>query len=324
MTNDGVSEGQPPETPKNTRKMFKIGIRILYIILSIFLIFIFYRITKLPMTQTLTKSPYPVLFLCHGGPNTALETQSSVYKYWQSLSKQLPEKPKKIIVFSGHYQTSKHEGVGIMYTKKPKTIYDFGGFDRKLYSMKYEAPSDLELAEKIKQLLDEKKIKNFLDEDVGYDHGTWIPLKVIYPGADIPVVVVSTLPNDPKANMEIGKALAPLREEGVLILCSGHVVHNLREMFRDWGNPNATEKKWSKSFNDGIKDLVESSSKKLVNQLLKWKEIEGAEMSVPSDDHFAPLFVASGAIKEDDELHGKVLFSEHTIAKFPQNVFIFN
>lgn len=211
-----------------------------------------------------------------------------------------------------------------MTSQKPETIFDFGGFDKKLYSMKYPAKGDLELSMKIKALLDEAKIKNFEDKNVGFDHGTWIPLKVMYPNADIPVVVVSTLPDDSVTNIRVGKAIQSLRDEGVLIFGSGHVVHNLRAMFADWGNPDATEKKWSKDFNAAVCKAIETPAKDMIKTIEKWKDLEGAAMSVPTDDHFAALCVSVGAVDSDNEIRGKVVFSAHTIAKFPQNVFIFN
>jgi len=208
-----------------------------------------------------------------------------------------------------------------MSSQQPETVHDFVGFSKKIFQMKYPASGNPELALKVKGLLDEVKIKNFLDNEVGFDHGTWIPLKIMYPDADIPVVVVSTLPNDPKTNIQIGKALQPLREEGILILCSGMVIHNLKEMFGDFG----TEKKWATDFNDTIIKSIESPSKKMIKNISNWKDLEGGLMAVGSkDDHLAPLFIAVGSVKEDDEFHGKVVHSHPELGLFPQNVFIFD
>jgi 4,5-DOPA dioxygenase extradiol len=271
---------------------------------------------------------FPVLYLCHGGPDTLMHPDSAVYKFWKNLSSFLPAKPKNILIFSGHYQTTKKMGVGVMTSEKPEQIYDFGGFDDSLYEIKYKCKNDTVFAKNVQDLLSAKGIKTFGDDEAGYDHGCWVPLSLSFPDADIPVTLVSTLQNDPETNISIGRALQKLRDEQTLIFCSGHLVHNLAGMFGNDMVPNEKKKEYASSFNAAIHKLVGgNSTDNLVSAMKNWKEIPGAQWSVGrSDDHFSPFLVACGAASESNgkDPVGNVLYCGKFLDFYPQNVFLFN
>jgi 4,5-DOPA dioxygenase extradiol len=230
----------------------------------------------------------PAIFFGHGSPMNALQ-DNSYTRAWRQLGASIP-KPRAILAISAHWYT---HGTGVTAMPAPRTIHDFGGFPQALFDMQYPAPGDPALAARICDLL--KPIDVQMDHSWGLDHGTWSVLVKAYPDADVPVVQMSMDGNQPPSHhFEMGRRLAALREEGVLIIGTGDVVHNLRVMAR--GNEPAYD--WAVRFNARVRDLlVRGDVQQLVN-FQQWDD--DARLSVPTAEHFLPLLYIAGA-KQDDE-----------------------
>ena len=227
----------------------------------------------------------PALFLSHGAPTLAVQ-QTSQTQAWAKLAQELP-RPKAILAVSAHWDTREPE---VSAAPHPETIHDFGGFPRELYEQRYPAPGAPGLAERAAQLLQQQGLGSRTDPDRGLDHGAWVPLKWMYPEADIPVTQLSVQSaRGPKHHHDLGRALAPLRNEGVLILASGGIVHNLREI--EW--QSKTPRDWAVAFNDWMAARVEEGD---VAALLDYRtRAPSAVRSHPTDEHLEPFFVALGA-----------------------------
>jgi len=182
----------------------------------------------------------PVIFIGHGNPMNAL-LENDYTKSWSSIGAKLA-KPKAILCISAHWYLP----AGLVTAmNKPRTIHDFGGFPRELYEVKYPAPGDPKLAKRIKDI--HSPISIGLDEEWGLDHGTWSVLKHVFPEADVPVVQLSIDESKPPAyHYEIGKKLSPLRDEGVLVIGSGNLVHNLHAYA--WGQRRIEPYDWAVRF----------------------------------------------------------------------------
>jgi 4,5-DOPA dioxygenase extradiol len=231
----------------------------------------------------------PALFLSHGSPMLALEEEPTT-RFLRDLSKTVP-KPSAIVVASAHWETDTPMVTGSAH---PETIHDFYGFPKELYQLRYRAPGDPHLATQISKLLESAGINGAIDAKRGLDHGAWDPLIVMYPNADIPVVEISVQPaRDAGWHYRIGEALAPLRDQNVLIIGSGNLTHNLREAFR--GHHPQTPG-WVAAFAEWIADKVKDDD---VQSLLDWQRLAPhAQQNHPSPEHFLPFFVALGAAKE--------------------------
>ena len=230
-------------------------------------------------------STLPSLFVSHGAPTFAIEPGRSGAQL-RALGRALG-KPKAILVVSPHWMT---RGVEITSTARPETVHDFGGFPRALYAIEYPAPGAPELAARAAQLLQGQGIAATLDTTRGLDHGAWVPLLHMYPDADVPVVQVS-LPFDTDAAraFALGRALAPLAEEGVLIVGSGSLTHNLYE-FR---MGDAQEAAYAREFSLWIRQAVEAGdAERLLHAL---QRAPHAQRAHPTAEHFLPLLVAAGA-----------------------------
>jgi 4,5-DOPA dioxygenase extradiol len=227
----------------------------------------------------------PVLFIGHGSPMNAVE-QNMFVEGWKRIAKTLP-KPKAVLCVSAHWVT---EGTGVTAMPKPKTIHDFYGFPEELYQIRYPAKGSMELAKRVQKLIQSVPVD--LDLEWGLDHGTWVPLKILFPKADVPVVQLSLNANlSPKQHYAIGKELTPLREEGVLILGSGNCVHNLMRM--DWdGEPF----KWALDFDRFVKDSLSTRNDKA---LVDYESRADAKLAHPSNEHYLPLLYAIGAAGTD-------------------------
>lgn len=236
--------------------------------------------------MTATHSRQPVLFLSHGSPMTALggDALSTV---WNELAMKL-ERPTAIVMISAHW-TTRLPIVGGSAT--PTTIHDFGGFPDALYQIRYPAPGAPALAQRIKQLLSDSDQAAGIDASHGLDHGAWVPLRVLFPAADIPVLQLSVQPERcARHHLALGAALAPLIDENILIIASGHMTHNLREfMSPSTERPSPA----ARAFRDWTHEqLMTNHTETLLDWLHKAPEPLAAH---PTPEHFLPLFVALGA-----------------------------
>jgi 4,5-DOPA dioxygenase extradiol len=227
----------------------------------------------------------PVPFLSHGAPTLAVESTPET-RAWTELARELP-RPRAILVVSAHWDT---EAPSVGSAARPKTIHDFQGFARELYQQRYPAPGAPHLAELAVGALADAAIPCAVDPERGLDHGAWVPLKWMYPEADIPVTQLSVQSHlGARHHYELGRALAPLRDDGVLVLASGGIVHNLREIQWQASEPVA----WAREFNDWMAERVAAGA---VDELLDYRErAPSAARSHPTDEHLEPFFVALGA-----------------------------
>ena len=239
------------------------------------------------MFKSVAENLMPVFFIAHGAPTLAIE-QGPYVDFLTKLHKTI-QKPEAIVIFSAHYE-SPVQLIGSV--KQYETIYDFYGFPKALYEMTYPAKGHQALAQEIHELFKANNIKSALDDERGIDHGAWTVLKLMYPECDIPVVTLSVDPDkNPQEHYNIGKALAPLREKGVLIIGSGNSVHNLRAL--NWYDVNAPTDKWALEFDDWIEKQLKDWN---VDELLQYeKKAPHFRKAVPSCEHFIPIILAAGA-----------------------------
>jgi 4,5-DOPA dioxygenase extradiol len=231
----------------------------------------------------------PVLFLGHGSPMNAIE-DNEFSRGWEDAAKTLP-RPKAIVCVSAHWETM---GSAVTAVQKPRTIHDFGGFQRRLFEMEYPAPGAPELAHRINKLVKSTQVK--ADLAWGLDHGTWSVLCRMYPRADIPVVQLSLDRSRETAfNYQLGKELGELRQEGVLIVGSGNIVHNLRMMvFEDAAFD------WAVEYDARVKQWILDGD----HQSIIHYETQGsvASLSVNSAEHYLPLLYILGLQEEGESV----------------------
>ena len=225
----------------------------------------------------------PVLFIGHGAPTNALE-KNEFTLIWENLAKKI-SKPKALLCLSAHWLK---EGSAITAMKKPKTIHDFYGFPPPLYQLSYPAPGSPQLAKSIQKRI--KTVSLQLDQEWGLDHGTWSVLMHMYPQADIPVLQISLDYLLPLEKMfKLGQELASLRQEGILIIGSGNLVHNLMVM-----QPGSKPYPWAVQFDQFVKENIKKGN---YEQLLQYATHPAALKAHPTNDHLLPLFyilVAAG------------------------------
>ncbi|MFZ4833591.1 4,5-DOPA dioxygenase extradiol [Rouxiella sp. Mn2063] len=237
----------------------------------------------------MTTSRMPALFLGHGSPMNVL--QDNIYtQTWAKLGETLP-RPKAILAVSAHWYT---RGTAVTAMSNPKTIHDFGGFPQALFDVRYPAPGSPELAKQVQELL--APIKVIADtSEWGFDHGSWGVLAKVYPLADIPMIQLSIDGTQPaEYHYQIGKKLAALREQGVLIVASGNVVHNLRMMRRGEGD-DAPAYPWATAFNQYVVDNLDWKGEAKDHPLVNFMQHEAAELSNPSLEHYLPLLYVLGS-----------------------------
>lgn len=221
----------------------------------------------------------PAIFFGHGNPMNAV--QSNVYtKAWSRVGRMTP-RPKAILSISAHWFVPE---TGVTVSTSPKTIHDFGGFPRELYQVQYPAPGDPGLARKVQRLLAPLDVT--LDNSWGLDHGTWSVLRHVYPDAGIPVVQLSIDEAKPASfHFEIGKRLAPLRGDGVLIMGSGNLVHNLHAYA--WGRHMPDPYDWAVRFETDAKEMMIAGEYK---PLIEYESLgPEALLSIPTPDHYLPV-----------------------------------
>lgn len=234
----------------------------------------------------------PVLFVGHGNPMNALQ-QNTYTEGWASLGVNLP-RPKAILAISAHWYVPE---TAVTAMPAPRTIHDFGGFPPELYLVSYPSPGDVALASRIQSLLTPVSVRR--DEQWGLDHGTWSVLCHIYPHADIPVVQLSIDETQPAAfHYELGKRLAPLRDEGVLILGSGNLVHNLHSYA--WGSQTYAPFDWGLGFENRARELLTTGEDGL---LIDYEAMTpDALLAVPTPDHYLPLLYIVALRRTSDSI----------------------
>lgn len=231
----------------------------------------------------------PAIFVSHGSPMTALD-QGAYGKALAAFGESVH--PEAIVVISAHWQ---ERGIRIASAARPELIYDFGGFPRELYELTYAAPGSPELATEIAEALDRAGFKAALDGQRGWDHGVWVPLRLMFREARIPVVEIS-LPMgwSPEELYRVGQALAALRKKNVLVMGSGGIVHNLQLM--DWAEKNAPIDPWAREFQDWVRDALEGHDPA---PLFAFEKLAPhVKRAVPTAEHFVPLFPVLGAAAE--------------------------
>lgn len=234
----------------------------------------------------------PVVFVSHGAPDALLKAPDTV-ACWRELGKTIPE-PKAILVISAHWEARVPT---VSMSGAPETIHDFGGFAEELFRMQYPAPGAPALAERVVTLLADSGIKSALHPSRGLDHGAWVPLSAMFPQANIPVTQLSLIHHaGPNAHINIGKALATLRDEGVLIIASGAITHNFNWL--SWraaaGQITASQ---AQRFAEWLAAALHTHD---VTALEHYREVPYGADAHPTEEHFMPLFVAVGAAMDDD------------------------
>ena len=230
----------------------------------------------------------PTVFVSHGAPTLTLEDVPA-RRFLVGLGSRF-RSVKAVLCISAHWNTRKPT---VNAGKTPETIHDFYGFPDELYRIHYPAPGSPDLASHVQQLLKDTGIPCEIDTSRGLDHGAWVPLRLMYPGADIPVVQLSIHQSlDPDYHFTLGKALTTLREEGVIVLCSGGAVHPLGDPTASIG-PGAITENWAVEFNDWLTTAVTGGD---VQSLVNYRHLAPhAERAHPYPDHYMPLLTALGA-----------------------------
>jgi 4,5-DOPA dioxygenase extradiol len=263
-------------------------------------------------------SPLPPLFVSHGSPMTALEP-GAAGAFWARLGPRIDAmfgRPRAVLVASAHSLT--REPVWLA-AERHAAVYDFGGFDPHLNTLRYDAPGAAALAQRAHALLTRAGLPSHLVPEGGLDHGIWVPLRAMWPQADVPVLPLAWPPtSSPEALMQLGRALAPLAEEGVLVVGSGSITHNRRAVFANGlnGTPIAApERPESAAFRQWWRERAAAAD---AAALLDWNaQAPHALRLHPSDEHLLPWFIAAGAAEAEQRspasatrLHASVTFGE--------------
>jgi len=240
------------------------------------------------MSQANASERLPVLFVGHGNPMNAIE-DTPWSRAWKAWGTRLP-RPRGIVAVSAHWWT---EGIFVTAQPAPQTIHDFGGFPPELFAVRYPAPGAPDIAAEVASLIPGARTT----AEWGLDHGTWSVLVHLFPEADIPVVQVSLdARGTSRDHFDLGRALAPLRECGLLIVASGNVTHNLRAFFQA---SSRTDSSWAPRFEATTREVVGLRDH---DQLLKLEDTPDGRMAHPSPDHWRPLLVAAGASLPEDDI----------------------
>jgi aromatic ring-opening dioxygenase catalytic subunit (LigB family) len=249
----------------------------------------------------------PTLFISHGGgPWPWIDERrvdfAGTLQWLQQLPGTLPETPRAILSVSGHWEEPEFT---VATAAQPPMVYDYYGFPEHTYRIKYSAPGSPELARRVHALLSGAGVRVAEDPERGFDHGTFVPLAVMYPNADVPIVSLSLRANlNAAEHIRMGAALAPLRDEGVLIVGSGLSYHNLRAL-----RMSATAGPVSEQFEAWLTRAVEEPNVETRNSLLsRWAEAPAARQAHPREEHLIPLMVAAGAAGTSA---GHLAFQDH-------------
>jgi aromatic ring-opening dioxygenase catalytic subunit (LigB family) len=245
----------------------------------------------------MSTSRLPTYFISHGGgpwpwiKDLMPVDWSKLEASLQAIAVDIAVRPRAVLVISGHWEESEFT---VQASPRPPMYYDYGGFPDFTYHIQYPAPGSPEVAARVGELLGDAGIKAAFDDRRGFDHGTFTPLYVMYPDADVPVLQLSLKRRyDPAAHLAVGRALAPLRDEGVLIVGSGLSYHNLRNLGPGGAAPSREFEEWL------TQTVTRSAPAERAGRLLAWEQAPSARASHPSEDHLIPLMVAAGAAEQD-------------------------
>ena len=246
------------------------------------------------MTSALSR--LPTYFISHGGgpwpymPEMR-EMMAPLAASLQAMVREICVLPKAVLSVSGHWEESQFTA---MATAQPTMVYDYHGFPEHTYRVQYPAPGAPAVAQRIQSLLHDAGIAAGLDHERGFDHGTFAPLAVMYPDAQVPVLQLSLKHGyDAAEHLAVGRALAPLRDEGVLIVGSGLSFHNLRLRGPGAAAPSKAFDQWLHQTLEGLPSAARSA------QLLQWEQAPAARIAHPQEDHLLPLMVALGAAESE-------------------------
>lgn len=239
----------------------------------------------------MTTARLPALFLGHGSPMTTI-TDGPERRAWQALGRSLP-RPRAILAITAHWETSGQ--THLTGGQKPRTIHDFRGFPQELFDIRYPAPGSDWLTGRVIELLGSEQVR--VDESWGFDHGAWGVLQPMYPAADIPLVAMSLdRALTPEQHLALGERLAPLRDEGVLIVGSGNVVHNLAL----WREAAGTRPDWAEEFRARVNAGMRDGDRTALTAFAS--DDRAASLAVNSGEHFLPLLYVLGARLPGDEV----------------------
>lgn len=240
----------------------------------------------------------PVAFVPHGGgpwPFVEMglppEEVAALKEYLQSVRDLPAREPRALLVVSAHWEEA---APTLMTAEHPPMLYDYYGFPPESYRLTWPAPGDPVLARDVSALLERAGFRTSTDPARGFDHGTFVPLKVAYPAAELAAVQLSLVRGlDPAQHLALGRALAPLRDEGVFIVASGMTFHNLRA----FGDPRATG--YSEAFDEWLRGVMQKAPADRARALTEWAQAPAARIAHPREEHLIPLMVATGAAGDD-------------------------
>lgn len=232
----------------------------------------------------------PVVFVGHGSPMNAIE-DNPWSRGFAELADRVP-RPRAILAISAHWYV---DGSYVMTNDLARTIHDFGGFPPALYEIEYPASGSRDLSNQVLTLLGDEPAQP--SNDWGLDHGTWSVLRWMYPAADVPVIQLSIDQRQPpRHHWEIGRALSPLRDQGVLLLASGNVVHNLRDAFSRMRSGETATPDWARRFDADAAQALEQHDRTALEKLM---DSRNGRLAHPTPDHWLPLLYAAGASEND-------------------------
>lgn len=260
-------------------------------------------------------STLPALFVSHGSPMLALDAGATGLA-WAEIARTLP-KPRAVVVASAHWLSAQP---AVSTTASPATIHDFYGFPEPLFRIQYTPPGAPQLAEQVASLLADAGFEVGIDPARGLDHGAWVPLKNMYPDADVPAFQLAIQPRQgPEHHWRLGRALASLREQGVLVLASGSITHNLREL--EWDIPEGVaSNEYVPAFQHWVYQRLLAGDR---TALLDYRrQAPGAQRAHPTDEHYLPLYVALGAA--GDTPRAERLFTSLTHGGLAMDVYAFH
>lgn len=228
----------------------------------------------------------PTIFFGHGNPMNALHANDWT-RGWAAIGQHLPRRPRAVLSVSAHWYLP---GTAVTAMARPRTIHDFGGFPRELFEVQYPAPGDIDLVRRVRELLRPMDVR--ADVSWGLDHGTWSVLRHVFPDADVPVVQLSIDETQaPAFHYDLGRRLRPLRDEDVLVIGSGDVVHNLHSYA--WGRHPVEPFDWALRFETWARELMlQGQHQALVDYETMGRD---AELSIPTPEHYLPLLYVLGA-----------------------------